>query len=85
MSDPKKKKKRVPYVDDGHTIYDMSGVGRPGEMKRDARQEKDPVGLTRKEKNAAIRAALGRYLPVLGIVLLAFGITFFLIKLWLRA
>lgn len=76
----KKKKKRLPYVDDGHTVYDMSGLSK-------ARGESDPesqVGLTRGEKRAAIRAAFAKYLPVLLTVLVCFFLTMLLIRCWLR-
>ncbi len=75
----KQKKKRQPYVDDGHTVYDMSGVRRPWE----GTGKENPVGLTRREKWAAIRAAFGRYLPVLLIVLGCFALTLGLMYLWL--
>ncbi len=73
-----KKKQRVPYVDDGHTIYDMSCLRKPGEGA-----EQNGVGLTRREKWAAIRAAFCHYIPALLITIGAFGITLLLMYLWL--
>ena len=60
----KKNKKKIVYVDDGRTVYNMDGVGGAKHYEKD--EEKS--GLTRKEKRAAIRAALETYLPVLGLV-----------------
>ena len=81
MSDMKKKNKvrKAPYIDDGHTIYDMSGL-------TDQRKESDPennVRLSRKEKWAATRAAFRVYLPGLVAILLGFGLTMLLIWVWL--
>ena len=49
--DVKKKNKRA-FVDDGRTVYDMSC------LNPDGKKDKEPIGLSRKEKHAAIRAAL---------------------------
>ena len=76
----KNKPKRKPYVDDGHTIYDMSALSR-----RDKNQKTESVGLTRTEKRAAISAAFACYLPLLAMVLGSFLLVMLLIKLWLRA
>ena len=57
------KKKKVVYVDDGRTAYDMSNVG--------AKKAKDEtnVSVTRKERRAIIKAAFAVYLPiVLGVL-----------------
>jgi len=76
---PNKKRKRQPYIDDGHTVYDMSAL--TGKEKTDPTQH---VGLSKKEKIAAIVAAFECYLPVLLIVLGSFVLVMLLIKLWLR-
>ena len=78
-----KKKAKVVYVDDGRTIYDMSGVTRPGQVIFPEKKEKnnedkksrkaEKVGLTRSERWAAIKAAYAVYLPVLLGVLLCFS------------
>jgi len=73
------KKPRKPYVDDGHTIYDMSGLS----GKRDEPRRERDVFLTGKEKRAAIGAAFSTYLPVLLIVLACFGLAMLLIRFWL--
>lgn len=75
----KNKIRKAPYIDDGHTIYDMSGLN-------DLRKESDPensIGLSRKEKWAAIRAAFATYLPMILSVVLGFGLTALLIYFWL--
>lgn len=80
MKHSHKKQRKQPYVDDGHTIYDMSGL--TGQDKTHATQ---PVGLSKKEKRAAISAAFACYLPLLLIVLGSFMLVMLLIKLWLHA
>lgn len=78
MSKPDKKPKRRPYVDDGHTVYDMSGL--TGDNKKRPTQ---PLGLSGKEKFAAIRAAFEAYFPMLLLVLGSFLFVMLLIALWL--
>ena len=75
----KKKKNKPKYVDDGHTVYNMDGVGGAKHREND-----DEPRLSKKEKRAAIRAALETYLPGLLTVIAAFTITILLIYLWLR-
>lgn len=75
----KKKKKKIIYVDDGHTVYDMDGVGGAKHYEKD-----DGAHLTKKEKRAAIRAAFAAYLPKFLIVLLGFSIAAVLLYLWLK-
>lgn len=79
MNKPDKKPKKQPYIDDGHTIYDMSAL--TGEDKTNPTQY---VGLSKKEKLAAILAAFQCYLPMLLIVLGSFMLVMLLITLWLR-
>ena len=75
----KKKKNKTQYIDDGHTVYNMDGVG--GAKHR---EDKDEPKLSKKEKRAAIRAALETYLPGLLMVMAAFTLAICLIYLWLR-
>lgn len=75
----KKKKKKIVYVDDGHTVYDMDGVGGAKHRKKD-----DDAALTRKEKRAAIKAAFLTYLPKFVMVLAAFTVAAVLLYLWLK-
>ena len=57
----KNKADKKKYVDDGHTIYNMDNV--PQAFYRRKSTDKN-VGLNRKERRAAIRAALATYLPM---------------------
>lgn len=78
MNKPDKKRKKQPYIDDGHTVYDMSGL---------TGKDKSPtqfVGLSNKEKIAAIIAAFECYLPLLFMVIGSFLLVMLLIKVWLR-
>lgn len=83
-----KKKEKKPYVDDGHTIYDMDGVGRTGwwssSKNPEEKKKQTPVGLTRRERWAVIRAALSTYLPVLLVILTGFVLAAVLISFWLQ-
>lgn len=77
----KKKKKKVKYyADDGHTVYNMDGVG----GARHTDDKKRDVGLSKKERRAAIRAAFETYLPVFVMALAAFTIVAVLLFFWLR-
>ena len=71
-----KKKKKTVYVDDGHTVYDMSGVS--GKKKKE-----DDLGLSRKERRAVIKAAFATYLPILVGVLACFTLAALLMYFWL--
>lgn len=75
--DGKKKNKRA-FVDDGRTIYDMSA------LNPDGKKQKEPIGLNRREKLAAIRAAFVVYGRIFLIVLGSFALVAFLMWLWLR-
>lgn len=80
MNKPDKKRKKQPYIDDGHTVYDMSAL--TGEDKNRKTQQ---IGLSSKEKIAAILAAFECYLPMLLMVIGSFLLVMLLISLWLRA
>ena len=100
MKKQKKKKTKIVWVDDGRTIYDMSGVERPHafgspsfgkDHKKDKtnknsnqKQKQSGGDLSRKEKWAAIKAAYAVYLPVLLMVLLGFTIAFLLLALLMK-
>lgn len=73
----KKKEKRA-FVDDGRTIYDMSG------LNPDGKKDKEPIGLSRKERWAAIRAAFWVYGRVFLLVLIGFAMAGVLMWLWLQ-
>lgn len=72
-------KKNKPYVDDGHTIYNMDGID---EMQHGSRDKKG-TGLNRKEKWAAIRAALAVYLPRFLGIIACFAVAAILLYFWL--
>lgn len=75
-----KRKNKPKYIDDGHTIYNMDVDGMPNRRV----QSNDNLNVTKKEKRAMIKAALLRYLPILGLVILAFSVTMLLIFWWLH-
>ncbi|MBS6476812.1 MAG: hypothetical protein KH405_03190 [Firmicutes bacterium] len=75
--DVKKKNKRA-FVDDGRTVYDMSC------LNPDGKKDKEPIGLSRKEKHAAIRAALLVYGRIFLIILGSFAVVGALLWLWLK-
>ena len=50
----------------------------------DKETDNDNLNVTKKEKKAMIKAALLRYLPILGLVILAFSVTMLLIFWWLH-
>lgn len=73
-------RKKKDYVDDGHTVYNMDGVSSPFDALR---RNKDGQGLSRKEKRAAIKAALQVYLPVVLGAIACFVLAGVLLYLWL--
>lgn len=77
---PKPKKKKVKYVDDGHTVYSMDGLDEARGIKRRG----DGIKLSRKEKWAAIRAAFARFLPIFLGVVGCFSLTALLLYFWLK-
>lgn len=78
MKNKDKKKNKRAFVDDGRTVYDMSG------LNPDGKKEKEPIGLSGKERRAAIRAAFLVYGRVFLLVLAAFTATGLLLWLWLK-
>lgn len=79
----RKNKDKKPYVDDGHTVYDMSGVEGPFWSRKNT-TDQDSVDVTKKERRAIIKAAFATYLPILLGVLVCFGIAIVIVMLWLR-
>lgn len=71
--------KKTPYVDDGHTIYNMDGVD---ELYRGRRKTKG-TELTKKERKAAIKAAFAVYLPVVLGAIACFSAVAVLLYFWL--
>ncbi len=79
-----KKSAKNKYVDDGHTLYDMSGVGSPEQLKHTEKESKAKVGLTFKEKMTAIKAAFQVYAPIFFGVLACFTVVALMLWLWLK-
>lgn len=77
---PKKVKKQK-YIDDGHTVYSMDGVQSP--MSAFKKNKDDGMGLSRKEKRAAIKAALQVYLPMVLGTIACFALVGVLMYFWL--
>jgi hypothetical protein len=80
MSNKKKKKEKIIYIDDGSTISDMSGIGRGKGSERPTRAGRDP-GLLRprasfKEQRdtyfAAVKMMILPMLVTIGIISIAF-------------
>ncbi len=77
----KKKTKKVEYIDDGHTIYNMDVDGMP---HRRFKPKNDDLNLTKKEKKAIIKAAFSYYLPIFIGVIICFIIAMVVIYFWLK-
>ena len=85
MAKKKKKKERVIYVDDGSTIADMSGTTRPGAIL--GGRTPTPGGRRRAGARAqwgtyksAVRQMFMPMLVVMGIITVAFGVMYLLLK-----
>lgn len=82
---PKKKKEKIVYIDDGSTVADMSGVGRkplgqPTQPVHGGRQKRRPTtraGSAWETYKAAVRSMIGPMLITLG------GITVVFALLWI--
>lgn len=81
-ADKTKKEKKQTYVDDGHTVYSMDNVSSPFSIFKRRSDKGD--GLNRKEKRAAIKAALQVYLPIVLGTVLCFALVGVLMYFWLR-
>lgn len=73
------KKSKPQYIDDGHTVYSMEGIESPLSVGK----KSEGNGMTRKEKLAAIRAALQVYLPKVLCAIACFLLVGVLMYLWL--
>ena len=74
----KRKKEKVRYIDDGRTIADMSGVSSARYTRRNG-QPRASLKAQWKTYCAAVRMMFVPMLVVLGIITLAFLITYFLL------
>ena len=76
-------KNKTEFVDDGRTLYDMSGLDDMHNIGKRTGKE-DGVSLTRKERRALIKAAFARFAPIFFGVLVCFTLAALLIYFWLR-
>ncbi|MBQ4070888.1 MAG: hypothetical protein IJD51_00540 [Clostridia bacterium] len=86
MAKKKKKKEKITYIDDGRTIADMSGTSKPspilGSRSRTSERGKRRAGA-REQWNTYKTAAKQMFLPmlvVMGIITVAFGVMYLLLK-----
>lgn len=75
-----KKKKKPKYIDDGHTVYSMTGLDEARGIKR----RNDKIKLSRSERWALIKAAFARYTPIFLMVIGCFSLTALLLYFWLK-
>ena len=83
----KKNKQKVVYKpDEGQTIYSMAALeGKtPEDLDKREEQRKKRVNITRKERNAMIRAAFQVYGPILLMIIVGFSIAAVIMYLLLR-
>ena len=79
-----KRKKQLPAWDDGRTVADMNVEGMPWYRPDGGKKVNEEDKPTRKEKRAMIRAGYLAYLPRILAILFGFGLTIFLMRLWLN-
>ena len=82
--DPKKKKPKTIYIDDGSTIADMSGVRRGGAPKRDTADRSRPRATFKEQFRTYTDAVRMMFLPmlaVLGIIAVAYLLVYLLLCL----
>lgn len=72
----KKEKKKAIYVDDGSTIADMTGVGRPKYEKRSRSTPRAPFKEQMRTYFDAVKLMILPMLAVLGIIAIAFLIVY---------
>ena len=83
----KKNKQKVVYKpDEGQTIYSMAALeGKtPEDLDKREEERKKRVTVTRKERNAMIRAAFQVYGPILLMIVVGFSIAAVIMYLLLR-
>lgn len=83
-----KTKKKTEFVDDGRTIANMNVEGLPWYISKEAYKSQtqlQELHITKEERRAMIRAAIGMMIPMLVIITLSFfGVFLFLDLVWLR-
>ena len=80
----KRKKKQLPEWDDGRTVANMNVEGMPWYHPDSGKEVKEEDKPTRKEKRAMIRAGYLTQQPRYITILVGFGITIFILWLWLN-
>ena len=80
----KRKKKQLPEWDDGRTVANMNVEGMSWYHPDSGKEVKEEDKPTRKEKRAMIRAGYLAHLPRFIAILVGFGITIFILWLWLN-
>ena len=80
---PSSEKRKTEFVDDGRTVYDMSGLD-DMHATGPRHDKKDGVKLTREERRALIKAAFARFAPIFFGVLVCFTLAALLIYFWLK-
>ena len=83
----KKNKQKVVYKpDEGQTIYSMAALeGKtPEDLDKREEERKRRVNVTRKERNAMIRAAFQVYGPILLIIIVGFSLAAVIMYLLLK-
>ena len=83
----KKNKQKVVYKpDEGQTIYSMAALeGKtPEDLDKREEQRKNRVKVTRKERNAMIKAAFQVYGPILLIIVVGFSLAAVIMYLLLQ-
>ena len=88
MRPKKEKKKKEKFVDDGRVIASMDDISINGYSSRRARENRQKIrdcDLSRKERWAIYKAALGAVMPVFCIFLVALVfVLFFLYFFWMN-
>ena len=79
----KKASDKEKFVDDGRTVYDMSGID---DMHRTGPKQpkRENVSVSKKERRMLIRAAFATYLPIVFGVLACFTLAALLIYFWFK-
>lgn len=79
----KKTSEKQKFVDDGRTIYDMSGID---DMHRTGPRQprRENVSVSKKERRMLIRAALATYLPIVLGVLACFTVAALIMYFWFK-
>lgn len=79
----KREKRKTKFVDDGRTVFDMSGLDdMNGTGPR--KEKKERINLSRAERRAFIKAAFAHYAPIVFGVLACFALAALLIYFWLK-